>query len=80
MASCFLKSQSVFPASAPPVFVKTPPIFLEALQGDSLMLTCSAHGNPRPTVTWEKDGTPVDRQHGIEVGVPICQLGDVGEF
>ncbi|XP_048845402.1 uncharacterized protein igsf9b isoform X1 [Brienomyrus brachyistius] len=53
--------------TAPPVFVKTPALFLEALQGDSLMLTCSAHGNPRPTVTWEKDGTPVERQYGLEM-------------
>ncbi|KAG7476355.1 hypothetical protein MATL_G00082010 [Megalops atlanticus] len=48
--------------SAPPVFTKTPPSILEALQGDSLALTCSAHGNPPPTVTWRKDGTAVQQQ------------------
>ncbi|XP_036385893.1 protein turtle homolog A-like [Megalops cyprinoides] len=48
--------------SAPPVFTKTPPSILEALQGDSLALKCSAHGNPPPTITWRKDDAAVEQQ------------------
>uniref|UniRef100_A0A667XVW3 Immunoglobulin superfamily, member 9b n=1 Tax=Myripristis murdjan TaxID=586833 RepID=A0A667XVW3_9TELE len=45
--------------TAPPVFIKTPPTFVEVLLGDSLTLSCGAHGNPRPTVVWHKDESPV---------------------
>ncbi|XP_057213393.1 uncharacterized protein igsf9b isoform X2 [Triplophysa rosa] len=38
--------------SAPPVFITTPPAFLEVMLGESLALRCDAHGNPKPTVTW----------------------------
>uniref|UniRef100_A0A3B4DJX9 Immunoglobulin superfamily, member 9b n=1 Tax=Pygocentrus nattereri TaxID=42514 RepID=A0A3B4DJX9_PYGNA len=45
--------------TAPPVFVKTPPTFVEVLLGESLTLSCSAHGNPKPTVSWRKDDNAV---------------------
>uniref|UniRef100_A0A3Q2NVG1 Protein turtle homolog A-like n=1 Tax=Fundulus heteroclitus TaxID=8078 RepID=A0A3Q2NVG1_FUNHE len=45
--------------TAPPVFIKKPPTFVEVLLGDSLTLSCGAHGNPRPTVVWHKDESPV---------------------
>uniref|UniRef100_A0A673HRC3 Uncharacterized LOC107713033 n=1 Tax=Sinocyclocheilus rhinocerous TaxID=307959 RepID=A0A673HRC3_9TELE len=45
--------------SAPPVFIKTPPPFLEVMLGESLTLRCDAHGNPKPTIIWRKDGSDV---------------------
>lgn len=43
-----------FPTAAPPVFIKIPPSFVEVLLGESLTLSCGAHGNPKPKVTWRK--------------------------
>ncbi|XP_054628889.1 protein turtle homolog A isoform X1 [Dunckerocampus dactyliophorus] len=53
--------------TAPPVFIKTPPTFVEVLLGDSLTLSCGAHGNPRPTVVWHKDESPVEKHEKIKV-------------
>lgn len=54
-------------ALAPPVFIKTPPTFVEVLLGDSLTLSCGAHGNPRPTVVWHKDESPIEKHEKIKV-------------
>ncbi|KAK6313102.1 hypothetical protein J4Q44_G00164490 [Coregonus suidteri] len=53
--------------TAPPVFIKTPPTFVEVLLGDSLTLSCGAHGNPRPTVIWHKDETPIEKHEKMVV-------------
>ncbi|XP_051760410.1 protein turtle homolog A isoform X2 [Ctenopharyngodon idella] len=53
--------------SAPPVFVKTPPAFLEVMLGESLTLHCDAHGNPKPTIIWRKDGSAAEKQEAIQV-------------
>ncbi|KAG7490655.1 turtle-like A-like isoform X1 [Solea senegalensis] len=53
--------------TAPPVFIKKPPAFVEVLLGDSLTLSCGAHGNPRPTVVWHKDDNPVQKHPKIKV-------------
>uniref|UniRef100_A0A3Q3WTR4 Ig-like domain-containing protein n=1 Tax=Mola mola TaxID=94237 RepID=A0A3Q3WTR4_MOLML len=53
--------------TAPPVFVKTPPTFVEVLLGDSLTLSCGAHGNPRPTVVWHKDDSRIKKHENIKV-------------
>ncbi|XP_010892221.2 protein turtle homolog A isoform X2 [Esox lucius] len=45
--------------TAPPIFTETPPPVVEALVGSSLSLTCVARGNPPPTITWAKDGSPI---------------------
>ncbi|TRY60531.1 hypothetical protein DNTS_026950 [Danionella cerebrum] len=42
--------------TAPPVFVKTPPAFLEVMLGEPLALHCDAHGNPKPKTIWRKYG------------------------
>lgn len=52
---------------APPVFIKTPPTFVEVLLGDSLTLSCGAHGNPRPTVVWHKDDSRIEKHEKIKV-------------
>lgn len=53
--------------SAPPVFIKTPPPFLEVMLGESLSLRCDAHGNPKPTIIWRKDGSDAEKQEAIQV-------------
>ncbi|XP_050973846.1 protein turtle homolog A isoform X2 [Labeo rohita] len=53
--------------SAPPVFIKTPPAFLEVMLGESLTLHCDAHGNPKPTIIWRKDGSDAKKQETIQV-------------
>uniref|UniRef100_A0A8C7DD24 Protein turtle homolog A n=1 Tax=Oncorhynchus kisutch TaxID=8019 RepID=A0A8C7DD24_ONCKI len=53
--------------TAPPVFIKTPPTFVEVLLGDSLTLSCGAHGNPRPTVIWHKDEAPIENGENMVV-------------
>ncbi|XP_036434708.1 protein turtle homolog A isoform X3 [Colossoma macropomum] len=53
--------------TAPPVFIKTPPAFVEVLLGESLTLSCSAHGNPKPTVSWRKDDNAVEKHDKIQV-------------
>ncbi|XP_028852567.1 protein turtle homolog A isoform X2 [Denticeps clupeoides] len=53
--------------SAPPVFIKTPPNFVEVLLGAPLTLSCSAHGNPQPAVSWRKDDNLVEEHEQIQV-------------
>ncbi|XP_070820063.1 uncharacterized protein igsf9b isoform X1 [Chaetodon trifascialis] len=53
--------------TAPPVFIKTPPTFVEVLLGDALTLSCGAHGNPRPTVVWHKDESQIEKHEKIKV-------------
>ncbi|XP_051524823.1 uncharacterized protein LOC127424089 [Myxocyprinus asiaticus] len=53
--------------SAPPVFIKTPPAFLEVMLGESLTLHCKAHGNPKPIITWRKDGDTDEKRDAIQV-------------
>ncbi|XP_062309853.1 protein turtle homolog B [Osmerus eperlanus] len=42
--------------TAPPQFTDTPPQYVEAREGGSASLSCSAFGNPKPSVTWLRDG------------------------
>ncbi|XP_076859691.1 uncharacterized protein igsf9b isoform X2 [Brachyhypopomus gauderio] len=53
--------------AAPPVFINVPPVFMELLLGESLTLSCGAHGNPTPTVTWRKDDDKVESHDKIQV-------------
>ncbi|XP_070759948.1 protein turtle homolog A [Enoplosus armatus] len=53
--------------TAPPVFIKKPPTFVEVLLGESLTLSCGAHGNPRPTVVWHKDESQIEKHEKIKV-------------
>lgn len=53
--------------AAPPAFIKKPPTFVEVLLGDSLTLSCGAHGNPRPTVVWHKDDGQILKHEKIKV-------------
>ncbi|XP_061659761.1 protein turtle homolog B isoform X1 [Syngnathoides biaculeatus] len=42
--------------NAPPTFTETPPQYVEAKEGGSIILTCIAFGNPKPSVSWLRDG------------------------
>ncbi|XP_059360201.1 uncharacterized protein LOC132098094 isoform X1 [Carassius carassius] len=63
--------------SAPPVFIKTPPHFLEVMLGESLTLLCDAHGNPKPTIIWRKDGRDAEKQEEIQVFNETLSLSKV---
>uniref|UniRef100_A0AAV2JEM2 Ig-like domain-containing protein n=1 Tax=Knipowitschia caucasica TaxID=637954 RepID=A0AAV2JEM2_KNICA len=42
--------------NAPPTFTETPPQYVEAKAMGSITLTCTAFGNPKPSVSWLRDG------------------------
>uniref|UniRef100_A0AAY5JX01 Immunoglobulin superfamily, member 9Bb n=1 Tax=Esox lucius TaxID=8010 RepID=A0AAY5JX01_ESOLU len=42
--------------NAPPNFTDTPPQYVEAKEGGSITLTCVASGNPRPSISWLREG------------------------
>uniref|UniRef100_A0A3B3HKH6 Immunoglobulin superfamily, member 9Bb n=1 Tax=Oryzias latipes TaxID=8090 RepID=A0A3B3HKH6_ORYLA len=43
--------------NAPPTFTDTPPQYVEAKEGGSITLTCMAFGNPKPSVSWLREGS-----------------------
>uniref|UniRef100_A0A3P8WJ90 Protein turtle homolog A-like n=1 Tax=Cynoglossus semilaevis TaxID=244447 RepID=A0A3P8WJ90_CYNSE len=63
--------------TAPPVFINPPPTFVEVLLGDSLTLSCGAHGNPRPTVVWHKDNSPIQKHEKIKLLSGTLSLASV---
>ncbi|XP_067254185.1 protein turtle homolog A isoform X4 [Chanodichthys erythropterus] len=54
--------------TAPPMLTETSPPAVEVFLGRSLTLKCAARGNPRPTITWSKDGGPIKPQNKIMNG------------
>ncbi|XP_058876510.1 uncharacterized protein LOC117966102 [Acipenser ruthenus] len=64
--------------TAPPVFIKTPPPVVETLEGNSLALTCSAHGNPQPIITWRKDDVILESGEKLELSNGTVFLSPVG--
>ena len=52
----------VFPLST---FIVRPPLKLEATVGGTLTLNCSATGDPRPVISWKRQGAqlPIGRSH-----------------
>ncbi|KAI4815303.1 hypothetical protein KUCAC02_005452 [Chaenocephalus aceratus] len=42
--------------NAPPSFTATPPQYVEAKEGGSTQLSCSAQGNPKPIISWLREG------------------------
>uniref|UniRef100_A0A8D3CYE2 Immunoglobulin superfamily member 9B n=1 Tax=Scophthalmus maximus TaxID=52904 RepID=A0A8D3CYE2_SCOMX len=42
--------------NAPPSFTATPPQYVEAKEGGSTLLSCSAQGNPKPMISWLREG------------------------
>ncbi|XP_033610053.1 neogenin-like isoform X2 [Cryptotermes secundus] len=66
----------------PPVFVATPRSSV-VIEGSTVTLDCAANGNPRPWLTWLKDGITIDmaelgsRFH--KVGTGSLQISEVME-
>lgn len=54
--------------AAPPTFTETPPQYVEAKEGSSVTLTCMAFGNPKPIVTWLKEGDLLGANGKYQVG------------
>uniref|UniRef100_A0A3B5RC87 Immunoglobulin superfamily member 9B n=1 Tax=Xiphophorus maculatus TaxID=8083 RepID=A0A3B5RC87_XIPMA len=42
--------------NAPPTFTDTPPQYVEAKERRSITLSCTAFGNPKPSVSWLREG------------------------
>ncbi|XP_077099061.1 protein turtle homolog B isoform X2 [Siphateles boraxobius] len=53
--------------TAPPVLTETSPPAIEVFVGRSVTLKCAARGNPRPTITWSKDGGPIQSQNKVKI-------------
>ena len=41
--------------SEPPKFLVTPRNPTDAVEGQSVLIDCQAHGNPKPTIQWDKE-------------------------
>ena len=59
-----------------PVFTVKPPGKVFAATGDTLTLNCSATGDPRPVISWRREGAalPVGRSHRTNDGLIITDL------
>uniref|UniRef100_A0A671RLK1 Protein turtle homolog A-like n=1 Tax=Sinocyclocheilus anshuiensis TaxID=1608454 RepID=A0A671RLK1_9TELE len=60
-------SWTLLSVTAPPVFTETSPPGVEVFVGRSVTLKCAAQGNPRPTITWSKDGRPINPQSKVKI-------------
>ena len=67
-----------------PVFTVKPPEKVFAAIGETLTLNCSATGDPRPVITWKRQGAalPVGRSHRTNDALIIREfrVGDVGIY
>ncbi|XP_051973479.1 protein turtle homolog A-like [Xyrauchen texanus] len=59
-------SWTLLSVTAPPMFTETPTPVMEVFVGRSLTLRCVARGNPRPIITWTKDGAPIKPQNKLK--------------
>ena len=59
-----------------PVFTVTPPGKVSVFTGDTLTLNCSATGDPRPVISWKRQGAalPVGRSDRTEKALMIRDL------
>ena len=57
--------KTLFVVISLPVFIVKPPGKVSAVTGDTLTLNCSATGDPRPVISWKRQGAalPVGRSH-----------------
>jgi len=69
---------------SPPVFTVKPPGKVFAAIGKTLTLNCSATGDPRPVISWKRQGAavPVGRSNRINDALIIrdFRIGDVGIY
>ena len=59
-----------------PTFIVNPPLMLEATVGGTLSLNCSATGDPRPVISWKRQGAqlPVGRNRSLGDALIIRNL------
>jgi len=84
------EERSLLVVVSPPRFQVKPPARVVVARGDTLMLNCSAIGDPRPVVSWKKHGAQLRLQtHGVLVlrdmktsdeGYYICVATSAGVF
>ena len=67
-----------------PVFTVTPPGKVSVFSGDTLTLNCSATGDPRPVISWKRQGAalPLERSDTTEKELTITDLReeDAGNY
>ena len=67
-----------------PVFIVKPPEKVFAATGDTLTLNCSATGDPRPVISWKRQGAalPVGRSHRTNNALVLRDLReeDAGNY
>ena len=67
-----------------PKFTVKPPGKVTALTGDTLTLNCSATGDPRPVISWKRQGAtlPVGRSHRTNNALVVRDLKeeDAGNY
>lgn len=70
------------PSPAPPTFSDTPPQYVEAKEGGSITLTCTAFGNPKPSVSWLREGnlmvSSAKYKVSKQLGITYKTVGNLG--
>ncbi|XP_018083170.1 protein turtle homolog B isoform X3 [Xenopus laevis] len=64
--------------NAPPTFTETPPQYLEVKEGSSITLTCTAFGNPKPTVSWLREGEFLGGTRKYQVSDGTLTISSIG--
>ncbi|XP_014899244.1 vascular cell adhesion protein 1b [Poecilia latipinna] len=53
---------------------------VEVMSGSPLTLSCSAEGNPEPTITWTAGGRPLPGGRGGQLVLSAVKLSDAGRY
>ncbi|XP_043532698.1 protein turtle homolog B isoform X1 [Chiloscyllium plagiosum] len=64
--------------NAPPTFTETPSPYVEAKEGSSITLTCTAFGNPKPVVSWLRDKVLLENSRKYTVSDGSLTISSVG--
>ncbi|UYV84878.1 IGSF9B [Cordylochernes scorpioides] len=64
--------------AAPPHFRARPPDVQYVKVGESITLTCEADGSPNPTISWFKNGLPLDAASQLRIG--SVRQADIGDY
>ena len=69
--------------------ITTHPISTVEIEGSNLLLTCSATGNPTPSISWNKDGTLINvggdprinlTEQNTTLSITNASRGDDGQY
>jgi len=79
-----VKKKTLLVVVSLPRFTVKPPVKVAALSGDNVTLNCSATGDPRPVISWKKQGgqLPVGRSQQISGALLIRNIAksDTGNY